>query len=226
MEYQPGRGRDGPTALLASYKGALQTDGYKVYDDYDKHPGVPTHNCWAHARRYFFEAQQSAPEEAEHMLKEIGWLYKIERELRENGATHEQRARARQEKSLPVLKGIKAYLASHPGLPKSPWGQGVHYTLARWDKLVRYVEDGRIEIDNNLVENAIRPIALGRKNYLFAGSHEAAQRAAVIYSLLATCKKNDVNPWEWLRDVLERIPTHPAKSVADLLPHNWDKGKR
>src|SRR5690606_6277684 len=97
--------------------------------------------------------------------------------------------------------------------------------LGRWTKLVRYVEDGRIEIDNNLVENAIRPIALGRKNYLFAGSHEAAQRAAVIYSLVATCKKHGVNPETWLTDVLGRIPTHPMKQVEDLLPHHWQERK-
>ena len=101
----------------------------------------------------------------------------------------------------------------------------MHYSLARWDKLTRYTEDGRIEIDNNLVENAIRPIAIGRKNYLFAGSHNAAQRAAVIYSLLATCKKHDINPYEWLADVLARIPTHPAKRVHELLPHRWVKVK-
>ena len=163
MEYQPGRGRDGPTALLATYRGALQTDGYRVYDDYDKHPHVTTHGCWAHARRYFFDAEASAPEEAEHVLKELGRLYEVERELREGEASHEERRSIRQETSLPILKRIKVYLESHPGLPKSPWDQGASYTLSRWDKLERYTEDGRIEIDNNLVENAIRPIALGRK---------------------------------------------------------------
>ena len=142
MEYQPGRGRDGPTALLAPYEGALQTDGYQVYDSYDKHPRVTTYNCWAHARRYFFDAEASAPEEARHVLKEIGHLYDVERELRE--ASSEERRGARQEKSLPVLKRLKAYLESQPGLPKSPWGQAVHYTLTRWHKLMRYTEDGRI----------------------------------------------------------------------------------
>jgi len=100
------------------------------------------------------------------------------------------------------------------------------YSLSRWEKLCRYVEDGRIEIDNNLTENAIRPIALGRKNYLFAGSHAAAQRAAVIYSMLATCKKHGVNPELWLSDALSRIPSHPMKRVHELLPHHWKNGKR
>ncbi len=106
-------------------------------------------------------------------------------------------------------------------MPSSPWAKAVNYSLLRWDKLIGYTEDGRIEIDNNLVENAIRPIALGRRNYLFAGSHEAAQRAAVIYSMLATCKKNDVNPQIWLSDVLTRLPTHLHKQIDDLLPQNW-----
>ena len=131
----------------------------------------------------------------------------------------------RQEKAVPILKRFKAWLEANRGLPKSPWGKAVYYCLVRWDKLCRFAEDGRIEIDTNLVENAIRPIAVGRRNYLFAGSHDAAQRAAVIYSLLATCKKNDVNPQLWLTDVLSRIPTHPAKRVHELLPHRWENSK-
>ena len=112
------------------------------------------------------------------------------------------------------------WLHAHPGLPKSPRGQAVRSTLARWKKLIRYTCDGRIEIDNNQVENAIRPSAPGRKNYLFAGSHAAAQRAAVVYSLLGTCKQHDVNPEDYLKDVL--FPTHPSQRVSELLPHHWN----
>jgi len=223
MEYQRGRGRAGPSMFLNGYEGALQSDGYKVYDAYDKHPGVTTYNCMAHARRYFFDAQGSSPELSAHALKEIGLLYAVERELREGDSSPEERRRIRQQKSVPILERFKEWLQAKEGLPRSPWGQAVHYSLARWEKLSRYTEDGRIEIDNNLVENAIRPIAVGRKNYLFAGSHDAAQRAAVIYSLLATCKNHDVNPCDWLSDVLTRIPTHPAKRVRELLPHRWAK---
>ncbi len=227
MDYQRGRSsRDGPTTFLSGYEGALQSDGYKVYDSYDKHPGVTTYNCMAHARRHFFDAQDNAPDLAAHALKEIGLLYDVERELRENGPSPENRHRMRLEKSVPILKRFKAWLEANRGLPKSPWGKAVFYSLVRWEKLCRYTEDGRIEIDTNLVENAIRPIALGRKNYLFAGSHNAAQRAAVIYSLLATCKKHDVNPQLWLTDVLSRIPTHPAKRVHELLPHRWENHNR
>lgn len=227
MEYQRGRGaRDGPGVFLKDYRGALQSDGYAVYDAYDKHPDVTTYNCMAHARRHFFEARDSAQELADHALEEIRNLYSIERYLREEtDCSPETRRRMRQEQSVPILKGLKTWLEANEGLPQSPFGKAVKYSLSRWEKLSRYTEDGRIEIDNNLVENAIRPIAIGRRNYLFSGSHDAAQGAAVIYSLLATCKKQGVNPQEWLTDVLSRIPTHPAKRVQELLPHHWEKSK-
>ncbi len=108
-------------------------------------------------------------------------------------------------------------------MPKSPWGQATHYMLGLWPRLTRYLEEGRVELDNNLIENALRPLALGRKNYLFAGSHDAALRAAMLYSLLGTCKLHGVNPQEWLTDVFQRIPMHPAKRVEELLPHHWQK---
>ena len=221
MDYQAGRGRDGPRALLAGYEGLLQCDGYQVYDQFEQNSSISIAGCWAHARRYFFDAKGSAAERSEHVLNELSLLYDIERELREENASPEERHRVRQAKARPILDGLKKWLQKNEGLPRAPWGKAVSYTLTRWDRLTAYLEEGRLEIDNNLVENAIRPVALGRKNYLFSGSHDAAQRAAVIYSLLATCKKHDVNPQVWLTDVLTRIPTHPAKKVADLLPHHW-----
>lgn len=223
VDYQPGRSRDGPKDVLDGYQGALQSDGYAVYDSYDGREGITSYNCWAHARRYFYEALGNAPDWAGHVLEEIGRLYEVERLLRE--ASPEERQRLRQAQAVPVLCRLKSWLETHPGLPKSPWGQAVHYSLGRWAKLCRYTEDGRIEIDNNLVENAIRPIALGRKNYLFSGSHEAAQRAAMLYSLLATCKQHQVNPETWLGDVLGRIASHPMKRVHELLPHHWKGGQ-
>jgi len=226
MDYQDGRGRDGPKAFLQGYQGALQSDGYAVYDGFDALPGITAYGCWAHARRYFHEALENAPDRAEHVLAEIRQLYGLDRVLRERSATPDERCRLRKEEAVPVLKRLRAYLEANPGLPKSPWGQAVTYSLSRWKKLCRYVEDGRIEIDNNLIENAIRPVALGRRNYLFAGSHEAAERAGVIYSMLATCKKHSVNPERWLSDVLRRIPSHPMKLVHELLPHHWENGKR
>ena len=224
MDYQRGRSRDGPVAFLEGYRGALQSDGYAAYDGFDDRQEITTYACWAHARRYFHEALSSAPDLAAQALEWIGRLYDLERVLREGDASPQRRRRQRQEQALPVLKRFKQWLDTQTGLPKSPWGKAVGYSLNRWNKLCRYVADGRIEIDNNGVENAIRPIALGRKNYLFAGSHEAAQRAAVIYSLLATCKKHEVNPQLWLCDVLSRIPTHPMRRVHELLPHHWKRG--
>jgi len=221
MDYQAGRGRDGPTEWLAGYEGLLQCDGYAGYDQFEKNDGIAMAGCWAHARRYFFDAQGSSAERAEHVLSEIGLLYDIERTLREENASSEERSRVRKEEAAPILKKLKAWFEENEGLPQDPWGKAVSYTFTRWDRLTAYLEEGRLEIDNNLVENTIRPIALGRKNYLFAGSHDAAQRAAVIYSLLATCKKHEVNPQIWLTDVLTRIPTHPAKNVSELLPHHW-----
>ena len=226
MDYRKGRSRDGPAAFLEGYRGALQTDGYAAYDAFDNLSDITAYGCWAHARRHFHEALGTAPEKARHVLEEIGKLYAIERMLREEDAGAEERSRARQKEAVPVLERLKSYLEANPGLPKSPWGKAVRYALGRWQKLCRYVRDGHIEIDNNLVENTIRPIALGRKNYLFAGSHAAAHRAAVIYSLLATCKRHSVNPHTWLTDVLSRIPTHPHKQVHELLPHHWNERNR
>ena len=147
-------------------------------------------------------------------------LYAIERKARELNLTHQQRYELRQKESLPILKDIEAWLKNNiiQVLPKSPIGEAIAYSLERWDKLTYYATDGEAEIDNNLVENAIRPVALGRKNYLFAGSHEAAQRAAMLYSLLATCKKNDIEPYQWLKDVLTKIPDTKSSELHLLLP--------
>ena len=226
MDYQEGRSREGPTQFLDGFTGALQSDGYTAYDDFDRQKAITCYNCWAHARRHFFEAQDNEPVLAVDVLKQIGRLYDIERELRDGEANGQTRRLLRQEKAIPILEDLKAFLEANRGLPLSPWGKAVAYSLKRWKKLTRYTEDGRIEIDSNLVENAIRPIALGRKNYLFSGSHAAAQRAAVIYSLLATCKRHDVNPQVWLSDVLSRIATHPIKQIDELLPHRWENSKR
>ncbi len=223
MDYHESRGRAGPlTWLRPEYDGLLQSDGYQVYNQFTN----ATHAvCWAHARRYFHDARDSTAERADHVLARIQELYAIERQLREEEAGPAERARVRHEKAAPILAGLKTYIEDNPGLPKSPWGKASAYTLTRWDKLTKYVDEGRLEIDNNLIENTIRPIALGRRNWLFAGSHDAARRAGIIYSLVATCKKHGVNPETWLADVLARIPMHPAKRIDELLPMNWEKNK-
>src|SRR5437867_8285486 len=131
----------------------------------------------------------------------------------------------RQQEAVPVLKALKEWMTEEyqKVLPKSPIGQAIAYCLPRWERLSIYTTDAILQIDNNPVENAIRPVALGRKNYLFAGSHEAAQRAATIYSLFATCRMHNINPYEWLKDVLERTHLYTTSNLAELLPQNWKK---
>ncbi len=222
MEYRKGRDQKGLLHTFRDFKGHVQSDGYAAYNVLGHNPDIILHGCWAHARRKFVQAQQSDPERAEHALTTIQQLYKIERRLREANCTLTERYQARQKEAVPILEGLKAWLQQHPGTPASAWGKAVNYTLNRWDKLFRYVSFGRIEIDNNLVENSIRPLALGRKNYLHAGSHKAAQRAAIIYSLLGTCELHGIDPQAWLEDVLKRMPTHTT-AIGELLPHRWTK---
>ncbi len=226
MEYRKSRARAGPVAFLGGYAGALQTDGYVAYNVFEAHPSMTVYGCMAHAWRKFYDCRSYEPEKAEHVLTKIRRLYAIERRLREEGASAERLREVRQEEARPVLEALKPWLEANGGLPKSPWGQATNYTLGLWKRLSRYLDEGRVELDNNLIENALRPLVIGRKNYLFAGSHDAAQRAAVVYSLLGTCKLHGVNPQEWLTDVFERIPTHPARRVADLLPHHWQKARQ
>ena len=157
---------------------------------------------------------------ASHMLSMIQNLYEVERKAREEGLTHDQRKELRQEVSVPILGEMETWLKGQltEVLPKSSIGEAIQYTLKLWKRLVRYTEDGRWELDNNLVENSIRGVAVGRKNYLFAGSHEGARRAAMIYSFLGTCKINDVEPFSWLRDILIRIPDQSIQRLEELLP--------
>jgi transposase len=220
FDYRQGRGREGPKEILKNYKGFLQTDGYSVYDDFDNRQDITLIHCMAHARRYFEQALDNDKQRAEWMLAQIQLLYHTERTAREQGYSYEQRLELRQTESIPVLQNIHQWLKDNvmQVLPKSTIGKAINYALARWDKLCIYTHHGHLEIDNNPVENAIRPVALGRKNYLFAGSHEAAQRAAMIYSLLATCKANGIEPYQWLKDTLAKLPDHKAYKLYELLP--------
>lgn len=222
FDYRPGRGREGPQGILQNYKGYLQTDGYDVYDDFGNREGITLVGCMAHARRKFYEAIDNDKMRAEHALDQIQELYAIERRAKEKNLTHQQRYELRQTESIPVLNRLEQWMKEqYAALPESSIGKAIAYSLRRWDKLCIYTTDGRLQIDNNLVENAIRPVAIGRKNYLFAGSHHAAQRAAMIYSLLGTCKINNINPYDWLRDVFERLPSYPINRIGELLPHRW-----
>jgi transposase len=223
FDYQKGRGREGPNKILKDFKGYLQTDGYGGYNELGKREDITAVGCMAHARRYFSEAQDSDPERAGWMLHHIQVLYKIERYASEKLFTYERRYQERQEHSTIVMDAIKNWLdvEFQTVLPKSPIGKAISYMLKQWPRLTVYLTDGKLQIDNNPVENAIRPIALGRKNYLFAGSHNGARRAAALYTIMANAKLQGVEPFYYFRDILSRIPDHPYKKLEQLLPKNW-----
>lgn len=224
FDYQPGRGREGPKECLKDFAGYLQTDGYEAYEWLNaQRDDITLLHCMAHARRYFEKALDSDATRAGYALSEIQKLYVIERHARQADLSDEQRYALRQKQAVPILKEFHTWLLEQAAavLPKSLIGKAVAYSLRRIKTLSLYTTDGRLEIDNNLIENTIRPIALGRKNYLFAGSHAAAQRIAVSYSLLGSCKLHDVEPYSYLKDILERLPDHPINQINDLLPHRW-----
>ena len=225
FDYRQSRSRDGPQEMLRDFHGHLQTDGYQVYDDIGARNTIVHVGCFAHARRYFVEALQSDPKRAEWVLTHIQQLYDIERIARQGAHSFAQRYDLRQQQALPVLAEMKAWLEveRHKVLPKSAIGKALAYMLKFWVRLNVYTTDGRIEIDNNLVENAIRPVAIGRRNYLFAGSHNGARRGAIIYSLVCTAMLHDLAPFDYLRDVIDRISDHPHKQLAELLPQNWKR---
>jgi transposase len=229
FDYRKGRGREGPDDILKDYKGYLQTDGYVAYDDFDKRPDITLLHCMAHARRKFADALQNDKSRAEYALDMFQQLYAIERKIKDEALKNDppKAEQLRQEKAVPILKTLKQWMtAEYPKvLPQSPIGIAIAYCLPRWDKLSIYTTDASLLIDNNPVENAIRPVVIGRKNYLFAGSHEAAQRAAMVYSLFATCRLHQINPYDWLKNVLERMHLYTTSNMAELLPQNWEKSE-
>jgi hypothetical protein len=190
FDYRQTRGQEGPKSFLKDYSGYLQTDGYSVYDTLAPPGKITLLGCMAHARRKFDLAKGNDPNRAGEALLMIQDLYEIEWIAREQELSYDAIKELRQQESIPILDKFEAWLIdqSIKVLPKSAIGIAVNYTKGLWPRLKRYVEDGRFQIDNNQIENTLRPVALGRKNYLFAGSHQGARNAAVIYSLLATCK--------------------------------------
>lgn len=223
FDYQKGRGKAAPKKMLEGFQGYLQTDAYASYEQFDSVKGIDLVSCMAHMRRKFEKALKNDRKSAEHFLAIVQELYKIERELREQKADLETIRKIRQEKSKPLMEELGAWIIEghKNNLSKQNIGKAFQYAARLWPRMMRYLEDPRIQIDNNLVENSIRPLALGRKNFLHAGSHDAAQNIAVMYSMFATCKKNNVNPRLWLTDVLNRIDNHPINKLDDLLPSNW-----
>ena len=222
FDYQESRGREGPTGILEEFEGYLQTDGYSVYEAFDKRKEITLMHCMAHARRMFHDALENDKERAGYALDQIQQLYTIERICKESALNFAEIKEVRQQKSVPILQALDKWMKDQyiQTTPKSAIGKALGYSIERWNRLSLYTENGMLNIDNNPVENSIRPVALGRKNYLFAGSHEAAQRSAMLYSLLGTCKMHGIEPFIWLRNTLEKIATHPINRIKELLPHN------
>ncbi len=222
FDYRRGRGREGPKELLSNFKGYLQTDGYAAYNIISQKKDVILLNCMAHCRRYFEKSLDSDKARAEYAMGMFQKLYAVERKAKEANLSPQERKELRLDEALPILNELGKWMANtlKNVLPKSPIGVALQYSIPRWDNLTAYLYDGNLEIDNNLIENAIRPVTLGRKNYLFAGSDRGAERAAMFYSLFGTCKANGVNPHQWLKRVFELIPDYKVNRLYELLPQN------
>jgi transposase len=234
--YSPNRERQWPQTFLKDYTGFVQADAYAGYDKLFVTGRIIEVGCWAHARRKFFESQTTDPERALYVLGVIRQLYAVEKRARQEQAELNLprteywmlRQRLRQEQSVPVLATLCHWLREQHAqvLPKSPIGEAITYALNQWAALTRYTTQGFLEIDNNAAERALRAVAVGRKNYLFFGSDVGGATAAVLYSLVQTCKHLGIEPWRYLRDVLERMPTHPTEQLEELLPDRWAQAQR
>ena len=219
-----GRSREGPAKFLGRFAGILQSDGYAAYDQIGG-KGLIHAGCMAHVRRGFVDALKVAPGDAaaEAIVAGIGRLYKIEAQAREAQLPFAQRQELRQEHSVPVLGKLKTQIVAlrQQVLPKSVLGKACDYALGQWTRVEVYASHGEVEIDNNWCENAMRPVAVGRKNWLHIGSEEAGPRIAAISSVIETCRRIAVNAREYLLEVLPRIPSWPAKRIAELTPMAW-----
>lgn len=225
--YSPDRKGEHPAAHLKAFKGALHADGYAGFNAIFERQPIIEAACWAHVRRKFFDVHASnGSPVAKEALERIGALYGIEAEAR--GRPPDERQRLREQRSKPLLNALHAWLAeTNTKLSqKTDLAAAIRYTLARWKALTRFVGNGRLEVDNNAAERAIRPLALGRKNYLFAGSDAGGDRAAAIYSLIETAKLNGIDPEAYLRDIIGRIADHPINRIDELLPWNWAAGRQ
>lgn len=227
-QYHPTRAGDVAAAFLDGYTGYVQTDGYSGYDFLDQKEGVTHIGCFAHARRYFADIVKSRGKKgksgsADVALSYIRKLYRLEKQFRENGLSPEEIYRQRQEYAKPILDAFHAWLLKHSSrtLPKGLLGKAISYSLNQWKRLVGYIEDGHLDIDNNMAENCIRPFVVGRKNWLFAGTPDGAEASAALYSLIETAKANAIEPYSYLRYIFDKLPT--AESLQDyeaLLPWN------
>lgn len=233
--FTPSRARDGPRDFLANFRGHLQADAFQGYDCIYTNGQVHEVACWAHARRKFYEARTSDAARSHEALARIGQLYAVEKEAKEviehqdleAEAADAVRLRLRQEQALPALTALRHWLDEQQPhvLPKSPMGQAFTYATNQWDALLRYTSAGFLTIDNNAAERALRAIALGRKNWLFCGSDNGGQTAAVLFSMTSTCQRHRLDPFAYLRDVLQKLAAGllSAEPLAALLPDRWTR---
>jgi transposase len=221
--------------IPSDFSGTIQCDGYSAYDHFARHRTTEARpvllaGCWAHARRGFYEALDHAPKEAGWVLIQFAHLYAIERRLRRQRAGLALRDAYRASQSVPVCRRIHRVLQhwyiTRRFLPKSTMGQAVSYALSQWKSLQVYLREPKIEIDNNLVENAIRPTALGKKNWLFFGDADAGERSAIIYSIIESCRRHGIEPYTYLHDVLTRLPSMTNRQIKDIVPKAWATATR
>jgi hypothetical protein len=231
--YTPDRSAAGPRAIFKDFKGYLQADAYSAYDGLYTSGQIVEVGCLMHARRKFYEARASDPLRSHQAPAWINLLYDVEgdakgREPPDYQAFVAFRHELRQQRSRPIFDKFHAWLeAERPKvLPKSPIGEAIQYVLNHWEALKRPLEAGFLELDNGACERAFKPVGIGRRNWLFAGSDKGGETAAVLMSLCMTCKNLGIDPQAYLRDVLDRISTHPAKRITELLPDRWQELRR
>ena len=223
FDFTPTRSREGPKKFLGDYDGYVQADAYSGYDEFFRTGKATEVGCCAHARRKFDYAMDSDPVRASHMMSLWGRLYAIEKRAKDENLSPDDLLVLRQSESVAVFEDIRRAIDDYKDavLPKNPMGKAITYTLNQWDALREYTSNPILDIDNNLAERTLRMVVIGRKNYLFAGSESGAWRASVIYSLVAGCKLNGIDPFAYFNDVLPRVSTHPASKIDELLPSNW-----
>jgi hypothetical protein len=224
--YRPHKNNKVTRELLEGFQGVMQTDGYDGYDQFVKcHPEVCHLYCMAHARRHFENALDNHRELASYAVSEIQKLYLIERQIREQNLEGERIVQFRKQHAVPLLNSLHQWLQNKRDSvnPSSPIGKAIEYSLKRWQGLMEYCNHADAHIDNNAVERSIRPMVIGKKNYLFAGSHEGAERAAAYYSFFITCRLNGVNPKQWIEDVFNKIEHTKPSQYHTLFPQNWRK---
>lgn len=229
FKYARGRGHEDIDDILSDFTGYLSTDGYGAYDKYGRQKNVIHLKCLSHCRRYFKDSVKTDPKRATYVLeKYFAPLYLIEQRCRDENMDWDQIAETRQKYAVPILGAFhKWLLENQPRVkPDTPIAIAINYIIKRWKEVTAYCSEGFLAIDNNGVERMIRDLALSRKNWLFAGSHDSAANIAVMFSLFGTCKLQGIDPEEWLIDVLNRIDTCPQDKLFELLPKQWKKNRQ